>query len=178
MLRAGLVRRAMFWDAVAANWAAAEREHGFERVTGARPEARAFDWSEACDRCRNEQQLSALIAQREQRVRAILDSIGAPGVGYLIGGSKATYPISDCDVTVINERAGAGAHRVVAEFYRRFREQYGVEPETMFDANVFANFPELTAHWVPWDDPRLRAIFEDPRFVKKRNASQLAGAFA
>jgi hypothetical protein len=111
-------------------------------------------------------------------MRAILDPIAGEALTYLIGGSRATYPISDCDVTIVNRKPGAPAHEVVGEFYRRFRERYGVEPETMFDANVFANFPELTAGWVPWSDPRLRAVFDDPRFTARRNAIQLSGSFA
>src|SRR5687768_1820133 len=139
---------------------------------------RTFDWGEACDRCRTEAELARLIARREREVRAILEPIAGADVGFLIGGSRATYPISDCDVTVINRTPGAAAHGVVAEFYRRFRETYGVEPETRFDANVFANFPELTASWVSWGDPRLANIFDDPRFKARRNAIQLDGAFA
>ncbi|MBK7860207.1 MAG: hypothetical protein IPJ65_16655 [Archangiaceae bacterium] len=140
-----------------------------------------LDWPAIVRHHGSASQLDALLERRERAVKSLLHEITAdlaPGVRPVLLGSRARYTVSDCDVTVVDDHAGAGALTVVGEFYRRFRERYGVAPETLMDANAFANFPELTAQGAQWESPGVKRVLTAPAFVAKRDALTLAVSYA
>lgn len=124
--------------------------------------AQGDGWSELQAHYADERRMAPWVAYRDRLVGMLLDEVvqhQKGRVGTEIPGGKVVYPPSDIDVTIYSNEGAGDPAEGIARFYSRFREQFGAEPVTLLDVNVYDQIPLYArrARWWPMLAPIVHA---------------------